>query len=398
MTRAARARLLGIARIVLAIGLLGFVATLLPWQDRLVHESEGSKLEVAGTIEGNWRSEAIRFRLLPGSELPEGWPADTQSALQSPEGLAVIEGSYHWKPGMPRVFREMDPGGLVLAMGLLFAAAFVSVARWWRLLRIAGCPTSYWNTLRLTFLGFFFNLVGPGLTGGDVIKAVLVVRENPQRRADALMSVIVDRGMGLFVLVAMALTVVLMSAQRFGDLVLPVAGVFVLMCVAILLMLNSRARRALRLSQLLERLPQAERLRSLERALSVYGQHRLEILIALSLSAFNHLSIAGAIFAIGRAFGETELAYPDYIAVTAIANVASTLPITPSGFGVGEGVFGWLFTVLHAGATLGVAVSLTFRLLTVALNLSGGIFLLLPGGREMRAQMESAQSAESPPR
>ncbi|MFM7567514.1 MAG: hypothetical protein ACKO8O_02270 [Betaproteobacteria bacterium] len=64
-------------------------------------------------------------------------------------------------------------------------------------------------------------------------------------------------------------------------------------------------------------------------------------------------------------------------------------------------------TMLHASPTLGVAVSLTFRLLTVVLNLSGGIFLLLPGGSEVWAQMEDAQgsteksenpSAESPPR
>lgn len=397
-----RARLFGIARIVLAIGLLAFVATLLPWSDRLVHESEGVKQEISGRIDGNWRSDAIHFHMEPGTALPEGWPTDTRAALESPAGLAVSEGVYHWKPGMPRVFREMDPGGLVLALGLLFGAALVSVARWWRLLRIAGCETTYWNTLRLTFLGFFFNLVVPGLTGGDVIKAVMVVRENPQRRADALMSVIVDRGLGLFVLVALALVVVSAWSEKFGDLVLPVAAVFALMCIAILLLLNSRVRRALRISQLLERLPQAERLRSLERALASYGQHRLEIAIAIVLSVLNHLGIAGAIFAIGRAFGETEMAFPIYMAVTAIANVASTLPVTPSGFGVGEGVFGWLFTVLHASATLGVAVSLTFRLLTVVLNLSGGIFLLLPGGREMRAQLEStrtdsATNTQSPP-
>jgi uncharacterized protein (TIRG00374 family) len=405
--KAARARLLGIARVLLAVGLLAFVATLLPWKDQLVHESGGSKLSVPGEIEGNWRSETIRFRLEPGTVPPEGWPEASLEALRSPQGLELSEGEYHWKPGMPRVFREMEPQGLVLGLALLFAAAFVSVARWWRLLRIAGCETSYWNTLRLTFLGFFFNLVVPGLTGGDVIKAVLVVRENPQRRADALMSVIVDRGLGLFVLVTMALSVVLFDSQRFGDLVLPVAAVFGIMCLAILLLMNARLRRALKLSQLLERLPQKERLRAMERALSIYARHPFEILIAFGLSALNHLGIAGAIFAIGRAFGEDQLAFPTYIAVTAIANVASTVPLTPSGIGVGEGVFGWLFGVLHASPTLGVAVSLTFRLLTVVLNLSGGIFLLLPGGSEVRAQMEDAQgsteksenpSAESPPR
>lgn len=398
----ARARLWTVLRLLLAVGLLAYVGSILPWQDKLVREINGEEQELAGTIVGNWREDHIRFVQDPSAVAPIEWPAEMRAQLASLSGLEVHEGEFHWQPGMPRVFREMDTKGLGLALALLFGAAFVSVTRWWRLLRLAGCVTSYWNTLRLTFLGFFFNLVVPGLTGGDVIKAVMVVRENPQRRADALMSVIVDRGLGLFVLVGMALTVVLISGDRFGELVLPISIAFGVMCVAIVLLLNSSLRRRLGLSQLLERLPQKERLRALERALSIYGQHRFEILLAIGLSVLNHLGIAGAIAAIGRAFGEDQLAFPTYIAVTAIANVVSSVPISPSGFGVGEVLFGYLFQLLGANPTLGVAVSVTFRLLTVVLNLAGGIFLLLPGGREVREQMESAQTLseneESPPR
>ena len=72
--------------------------------------------------------------------------------------------------------------------------------------------------------GLFFNLVLPGLNGGDVARGVLVVRENPGRRPDALMSVVVDRLIGLVAMIALALLAVLSLREQLGPLVLPVSG------------------------------------------------------------------------------------------------------------------------------------------------------------------------------
>jgi hypothetical protein len=56
-------------------------------------------------------------------------------------------------------------------------------------------------------------------------------------------------------------------------------------------------------------------------------------------------------------------------------------------------VFGWVFHVLGASSTLGIAVSITYRLLITAMNFSGGVFLLLPGGRGLRAEGEELAAA-----
>lgn len=392
-----RARLLSLLRLVFALALLCFVAWMLPWQDKLRWIAAEQKLEIPGEIEGAWRSDSIRFHAAPGSELPAAWPAETRAALAQPAGASLArapEGSadphYEWQPGMPRVFREIEPHWLVLAMGMLLVSAVMSVTRWWRLLALAGCPTSWWNALRLTFLGFFFNLVVPGLTGGDVIKAVMVVRENPQRRADAFVTVIVDRGLGLVVLAGLASIVVLLTGDRFHELRWPVILCFLAMLLGIVLFVHPLPRRALGISRLLERVPQRERLKSIERALHEYAHHPAEMLLAIVFSIVNHCGIAGAVMAVGWAFG-AKLDFYEYLGVIAIANTVSSLPIAPSGLGVGEVLIGYLFHLLGSTQVLGVAVSVTYRLLTVALNLSGGIFLLLPGGKEVRAEIEHEQ-------
>lgn len=399
MSERPKNRWAGPLRVVFALVLLGLVAWFLPWRDRLVWTQPGSVLQVAGDIEGDWRTDAIAFRLAPDAELELAWPEKVRAAKGGSGVVALVRDSaaeqepagksfLAWRPGMLRVFRELDPRGLALAMAMFFLAAVTSITRWWRLLAVAGCPTSWWNSFRLTFLGFFFNLVVPGLTGGDVIKAVLVVREHPKRRADALMSVIVDRGLGLLVLVGLAVAAVWLSGGRFHELKLWVTLFFGAAVLGLFLVLHPLPRRLLHIERILDRLPQKERLRALDRALRLYGEHPFEMLVAAVLSVGNHAFIAGGVYALGKAFGENQLTPLEYVAVVALANVISSLPLAPGGWGLGEATFGTLFHVLQASTTLGIAVSLTYRLLVTAMNLSGGLFLLLPGGKNLRAEGE----------
>lgn len=397
---AKRSRLRGWLRGALALALLALVAFTVPWDDRIVLRSDGSDEVARGSIQGEWKSEAIGFRFDSGQDLGAKWPADARAAAVNGGEIAVRRAAsdgdgIDWRPGLVRVFREMDPRGLYLALGLMLFSAVVAITRWWRLLNVAGCTARWYDALRLTFIGFFMNLVLPGLTGGDVVKAVMVVREHPERRADALVSVLVDRGVGLLVLMAMAAIVVLVEGERFREVRWPVMIVFVVVLVALWIGIHPWPRRALRVDRLLEKLPQKERLRSIDRALSLYARHPGEMALAVVLSALNHGSLALALYSLGHAFGDT-LSWPEYIGIAAIANTVSSVPIAPGGWGVGEALYGYLFHLLGSATALGIAVSVSYRLLNTGIGLAGGIFLLpgVPGAREVRAEMESTEAAK----
>ena len=54
-------------------------------------------------------------------------------------------------------------------------------------------------------VGAFFNLFLLGSTGGDAVKAFYVLRESPpERRAGAILAVIMDRLLGLLALILLA--------------------------------------------------------------------------------------------------------------------------------------------------------------------------------------------------
>ncbi len=402
MSPAQKSKLLAWLRPLFAAAMLAIVAYNVPWRDRLAWEGASASAEVAGEIVGNWREPAIEFRVAPGETIDAGWPAALESRLATPgpvaldrEALArdpeIAAGTVTWRPGMLRAFRDLEPAGVWSALGFLSLGLLASVSRWWRLLAIAGCATRWTSAMRLTLLGFFFNLVVPGLTGGDVIKAVLVVRENPARRADALMSVVVDRVLGLVTLMGLATAVVLMSGDRFRDLRWPVTLAFAAMAGGLWVVMHDWPRRLLRFDALLARLPLKEQVQNLDRAMRIVVAHPIELVAAFALSAFNHLCVAAAVWSLGHAFGDS-LSYFEYVGVTSIANAVSALPIAPAGWGVGEAAFGYIFGLLGAAPSLGVAVSVTYRLLNMGIGLVGGLFLLLPGGRDVsREALEGAR-------
>lgn len=393
--------------VLLALGLLTFVGWNLPWRDTLVLETQEGDLKVPGRILGEWKGEAGLFAFDPDAEPNPAWPAEWRAALAAGQPLAVTRErdatgtGVSWRPGLPRVFLDVRPAGLALALGLLVVGVFFGVTRWWRLLRLAGCRTAWTDACRLTFLGLFFNLVLPGLTGGDLVKAGLVVRDNPHARADALVSVVMDRVLGLWTLLGLAAGVLLaFDHEAFGRLRLPVVGAFLAGTVLIAIALHPASRRVIQLERWIERLPQARRLRKLDRAAQIYAARPLELLAAAGLSLVNHMCTAGALWALGGAFGAT-LGFAAYVAVGSVANTITAVPIAPGGWGLGEAAYGTLFALVGSAATLGVAVSVSYRLLMHALGFGGGLVLLLPGGararRAAREAREDGLALDEPP-
>ena len=61
-----------------------------------------------------------------------------------------------------------------------------------------------WRAQKLAFIGLFFNNIIPGMTGGDLVKAIMVARDHPEQQPAAILSVIIDRIIGLLGLVLVA--------------------------------------------------------------------------------------------------------------------------------------------------------------------------------------------------
>jgi hypothetical protein len=379
-----------VLRVLFALAILAWVGTNLPWSDELsFRDASGLERFAAGRIEGDWKQDLVRFHPADPAAIDGHWPLGAREPLACGEPIlarrraASDPDGFDWHPGMPRAFRDMAPGGLVLAQVLFLAAILTIVTRWWRLLALARCPTSWWNALRLTFLGLFFNNVIPGATGGDLVKGVLVAKENKGRGAEALVTVLADRVFGLLALAVLALVVILLASEDFGALRTYLLGGLGLCALGAALYASKTFRRRAGLSALVDRIPVGAKLRSLDRAALSYLRQPGPVLIAFLFSCVNHVLVTLGVVTLGRALGvgEGQVSLVRWFVVVPVANLVSAVPLAPGGWGVGELAFGGLFKMIGASPALGVAVSVTFRLSQLALSLLGGAYLLLPGSR-----------------
>ena len=393
---AGRQHLLHAARIAIALAILAFVAVNVPWRDRLVWiDAAGDTSAVDGSLQGDWKRDRIAFRPEPEAAVPAAFPDADEAVLAAGEALTVErwsgrqgESGYDWKPGMPRIVLDSDTTLMLQGLVLFAGGILIVVLRWWRLLALAGCPTTFLNALRLTMLGIFFNSVVPGLTGGDLVKGVLAAKENPGRRADAIVSIVVDRALGMIALAGLAAVLILLSGDTFAAIRAPVVGFIVLAVVGCLAYAAPPVRRALRLEALLRRLPFGAVLTSLDQAALLYFRHPLELAIGLGLSLLNHAITVGGVYLFGLAFG-VEASLRDFFVVVPVGNIVTALPLAPMGWGLGEFVYKYLFEMIGSEGALGVAISVSFRLSMTFYGLLGGVYLLLPGNK---AEVREARS------
>lgn len=311
----------------------------------------------------------------------------------------------------------------------LLAATCISIVRWFMLMRSVGVETTGWTVFRLGWIGVFFNNVVPGLTGGDLVKAVIATRDHPTQRTDAVISVIVDRVIGIVALALIAAVVIPFDFSRYGQVAVGIYGFLAAAALGALLTLSRRVKHRLRASALAAALVAlarrlADRLRRLaerfgrkprpataqdsllgkiDRAVSMY-RHRLGTLtVAMAMSIVVHMLLIVGMWCFGEALAlgaqvdpqgmdestRAQLAQLDllgidvYCSIIPIIMILSSLPVAPAGWGVGEWFFKHFFGQVGVGVAAAIALSLTYRLTAMLISLIGGVFLAVDRKRTL---------------
>jgi uncharacterized protein (TIRG00374 family) len=366
----------------LGVGLLVWVLSRVDWNDSVVLRDQTVVVgEIVGDVpRGEEPGAFVTLRLRDGPEAGQEKPfllADlAQDDLGGEKFARVNEGIF-------RIVRQSDP--VLLGAGLLMFGliAQIGVWRWQLLLRAQGIRLPFVAAHRLTFIGFFFNNVVPGPTGGDVIKAVYVAR-GAARRTPAVMTVLVDRVLGLAALALIALGALLTQLDNpsYRELSWFVFGFLGLIAVAMVVFFSRRVRRVLGLDALIDRLPAAQLIRKADEAMFAWRHRKGALLVGLLLSFANQLSIQVMMWTIAAGLHVTTragdpLAATDYMIVLPVAFIASSLPVLPGGWGLRETAFAVCFHFVGVDRNPAVALSVMNGMIQTAWGLLGGVYFLL---------------------
>ena len=226
-------------------------------------------------------------------------------------------------------------------------AIFTTVLRWWILVCVQKLPLSGFDAIRLTMIGYFFNIFIPGGAGGDIIRAAYIVKDCPERRAQALTVAFVDRGLGLHALLFMGLLISVISPGIFSGYpgahtwIVILIGLFVIGTLSPFIMISKHTSGpAIRFFGRFIGGSEAW-----HDAINCYRGQPIKISYAYLLSfanvVLNVLLLHFMMLAVG--------ANPKLIETLAfgpLVILANTLPITPGGIGVAEGVSAGLYSLI----------------------------------------------------
>jgi uncharacterized protein (TIRG00374 family) len=220
----------------------------------------------------------------------------------------------------------------------------------------------------------------PGTTGGDLVKAYYAAKHAPDKRTRAVMSVLVDRAVGLYALVIIGGA---MAADQWD---IPIcrkvakvaAGILVVTALGCIVFYVPALRRLTGFNYIVKRLPLQTTVHKIIDAMETYGRRPLSIVTAFMLAFPVHVAAILSATMAGKALG-LPLTPAYYWALVPVIALVGAIPISPQGAGVMEFVAVQL--TRRQGATVSQAFALTMaiRLVQIIWNLAAGVFVLRGG-------------------
>lgn len=285
---------------------------------------------------------------------------------------------------------------LMLTAFLVYGLGFLTASwRWFLLLSHIRVNLPFLTVLRLALIGLFFNLFVPGGVGGDLIKMVYLKRESGDRYPQALLTVLLDRLLGLGGLLLLALVALAIngsmvsggSAEMRG--ILAVVGVAItggLLC-GLAFLVWPWFSRGTGIQALAGRLPESvvSVASKVGEALDLLRAAPGKLLILVLLSTVGHLTATLGVTLIARGVGDSALTFAECLLATQLANLVAAVPLTPGGLGGRDLVMSLLLRAAGASAAVAGSIPVLVSVLLICWSVVGGLALLWERGAGLAA-------------
>lgn len=339
---------------VVTIAAVVYVFSQITWQDRLLSASGGA---------GQWgwlvRDQGMDyFAPLEGDRIPLN--AETKKDLFIPGFVTLLRGLNVW---------------LFAAVILVFPLQYLIAARRWQwLLQTHDLDPGFIEALRLTWIGILMNTVLPSSTGGDLVKGWSIYRRTPGKRVPAVMTVLFDRVMGLISLLLIGTIAAMFQPPIPGIAATSrfVSGTLLFIIIGALVFFSGRIRRALRIDDLLSRIPMGKAIKRLDDSLFHYRAYPVVLAKCVAISFLVHFWTIVSVYFISQALG-LNAPFSSFLIFLPIIFTGGALLPSIAGLGVIEGLFQQFFALVGMSASSSVALCVLYRVMMLVGAIPGAI-------------------------
>ena len=314
-----------------------------------------------------------------GMLVDQGRPVTWNKSQQPPR---LEQWRLGWKYGPAALWdtvRSVEPWPLAISVLAVGVAIGIGVVRWRVLLTATGFNLSAGRAAEISFVAHFFNSFMLGTVGGDVMKAYYAARETHHRKTEAVVTVLVDRVIGLWAMLVFAAIMVLPNWHLFRQTGLrTIMAVMLITTVAatgfvFIAFRGGVSKRWASARDALRRLPKGEWLERLLDACRAYGKAPRALCAAFTFSMVANLLCVTQFWVLARGL-KLEVSFVELCLIVPTVVCIAALPISPSGIGVRENLFVQMLAIPAIGAHATPALSLSL------LALAGSLFWSLIGG------------------
>ena len=295
----------------------------------------------------------------------------------------------------------------LLAAGLActFAAITLTFVRWHVLLTALGLNFRLLDTMRYGALGFALNFVSLGSIGGDLFKAIFAAKDSPGRRTEAVATVVVDRMLGMMMMLSLASVATLMidwsaapTAIKMLVQTIRLGTVALLSGVGLVLVVpafsDERVRRLVGAVPLVG--STAARLIA---TVSAYRSEKQRLFAACGISIVSNSLFILSFYFVAQGLPVRSPTLAQHFVIVPTANLAGAIPATPSGLGTMEAAVDALYQAVPGELEIppgdGTLIALGQRATMVLVAAACLAFYVLQRGdlREVIHEVEEAEAA-----
>jgi len=284
------------------------------------------------------------------------------------------------------VIAQSNASLLILAFSLFFVGYVITAFRWRTLIRVQGGDAPIFFLVRSFMVALFFNNFLPSTVGGDVVRMYDSWRLG-NSKSDAVTVVLVDRFLGVIVLLCFALLALIFDEVVAGEVPFITAWAaagLAGMGIATWLILKIPASTTQMLSSAKNSLTAriGGMLAKVLCSFQAYRHGRSAILRALGLSVLLQVNVVIHFTLVARAVG-IEVPVESMFLIIPVAVFIMMMPISINAIGVREAVFVFLFSLYGVHSVEALAFAWIAYGFTLLQGVLGGIVFALR--RERRA-------------
>ena len=258
-----------------------------------------------------------------------------------------------------------NPGFILLGALIQFTSMFIGVVRWQTILEKFGINSKLVPLIKITFIGYFFNLFLPSGIGGDFFRSYYLAKREDRGMSTTVTTTILERSAGLC-----ALLIIGTSFAALQDISVEGVRLFYVFLIMILLYLlgilalfHSWMHRRISSFLIKRNLEHSEdKMELVYQGLNALRCNKGSILKALVLSLVIQFLSVLIVWVAAQAI-HIEASFGVFLIFVPLINLSIMVPLTINGIGLRESLFYLLFSQIGLPVEMAVGLSLvTFAL------------------------------------